>query len=650
MGLLCRFVFNPVIMLIHVLVASIQNVLRWLCHTIATVFWALESVLENVCNTVVQNVCSSVVSTVCGTVCGFFCGIFGCSCDSVCNSVTSTVCNAVTSVVCAWTHVLRWILETVYTLVCGYIVQAIIVMLDVLEAVVVMILTWVCTLIDVGLQWFLCWTWIAEGLDWLTGGFSQDGTRYLRVTPKIIPNDQGDSGWFVHVANRQRVYDSWQASVADTSGALKPLAAGDSGVYILGSHGEPLRARPDGGYEPMAVDEGDNILPEVDRSWYVDQRGVKNYVATPFLYYPYKMIEVADRLMSDQFGVDPASASAGTLPLVEGKGPFDQMVYQRANVQTIAAVTASGVAATETPETRRLFNVYALWPNKYSGGSPGSYSGGGTDAANTKPDGKTPAELDVGVRIDRDSCSRLPTCHVVPVANISYAPRSTDLAEDMKCGPSQSLSLLQTDTLLDNKGDSSTVTTYLVTKYDSSDKSVGCNDLLGYTVVDAKGSAQAVGLFMNREVLPYFTDRTKMQMHVVANIVGVHKPTVSARTGGFDTQFTEVFIPGELDFTGYYPSDNRFNLVRVAETYIHEAGHQCGLLHDNDDADCRSDARKIDKTMKPGGSVRRALTRIQWCMIYNSDYVTRFVTAIGATEAVQAGIPGLAAPELVRDD
>ena len=63
---------------------------------------------------------------------------------------------------------------------------------------------------------------------------------------------------------------------------------------------------------------------------------------------------------------------------------------------------------------------------------------------------------------------------------------------------------------------------------------------------------------------------------------------------------------------------------RVAETYIHELGHQSGLLHQEDDPDCADDATlHIAKLMHPNGSVRRALTRLQWCKMRNSWYVTR---------------------------
>ena len=64
-------------------------------------------------------------------------------------------------------------------------------------------------------------------------------------------------------------------------------------------------------------------------------------------------------------------------------------------------------------------------------------------------------------------------------------------------------------------------------------------------------------------------------------------------------------------------------ITRVAETYLHECGHQCGLLHDEDAPDCENDTTlHIAKVMNPGGSVRRAFTRLQWCMVRGSWYVT----------------------------
>ena len=66
------------------------------------------------------------------------------------------------------------------------------------------------------------------------------------------------------------------------------------------------------------------------------------------------------------------------------------------------------------------------------------------------------------------------------------------------------------------------------------------------------------------------------------------------------------------------------NIVRVAETYLHECGHQCGLLHDSDKPDCENDTTlHIAKVMNPDADVRRAYTRFQWCMVRLSWYMTR---------------------------
>jgi hypothetical protein len=68
---------------------------------------------------------------------------------------------------------------------------------------------------------------------------------------------------------------------------------------------------------------------------------------------------------------------------------------------------------------------------------------------------------------------------------------------------------------------------------------------------------------------------------------------------------------------------NNSGIVRVSETYLHECGHQCGLLHDSDKPDCENDTTlHISKLMNPNGSVRRAYTRLQWCMVRTSAYMT----------------------------
>ena len=56
---------------------------------------------------------------------------------------------------------------------------------------------------------------------------------------------------------------------------------------------------------------------------------------------------------------------------------------------------------------------------------------------------------------------------------------------------------------------------------------------------------------------------------------------------------------------------------------MHECGHQCGLLHDSDPPDCENDTTlHISKVMNPGGDIRRAYTRLQWCLVRTSWYMT----------------------------
>ena len=131
----------------------------------------------------------------------------------------------------------------------------------------------------------------------------------------------------------------------------------------------------------------------------------------------------------------------------------------------------------------------------------------------------------------------------------------------------QTLTFDQTNFLMLNKGDGSAVTTYLVSKYNPDESSVGCNDLLGYTVVTFDGDTGP--LFIQTKVLKFAADTNEMMTRIVENISGANQ-----------------------------------DIVRVAETYLHECGHQCGLLHDTDPPDCENDTTlHISKLMNPGGSV-----------------------------------------------
>lgn len=528
MGLICQLVFQPVIRLIQVVVSVVEWVLVQVCRLIQEAVAVVTEVLTYICNTVVQTVCGAVCSVVCG-ICDFFCGIFGCDCG--CENVCNNVCNTVTNVVCGWTYVLQTVLEFVTRLVCNYILQALIELINVIEAVVTMVLTWVCTLIDVGIRWFLCWTYVADLFD-------STKQRRFRVAPKIVPNSSGYSDWFVYVGNpgpRERVDQTGRGYILSDQGRpLVPIVDEDGAVAY---------------FEVMT--EGDVITGELRRG-----EGRREHVeGRPLLYYPYKVIEISSHLLGDIFAGDPADDGRGT--------DFHRnLLTYNANVQ--AWLEADGELAT---------NNYNAWPGKYT--SPGSLDFFG--------DRSIP---DMGMRVDRDSTCSHPTNAFLHLnSEITFTPGNTDIAEKMKCGAGQTLTLDETNFLMLNKADGSAVTTYFVSNYNPSESSVGCNDLLGYTVVTFDGGDSPI--FVDDKVLPFSADTNTMMSRIVENI-----------------------------------SANQ-DIVRVGETYLHECGHQCGLLHDTDKPDCENDATlRIAKLMNPNADVRRAYTRLQWCMVRTSWYMT----------------------------
>jgi hypothetical protein len=531
-GLVCNLIVQPVIKLIQIVVAVIEYVLVQICRLVQEIVSVVTQVLTYVCNTVVQTVCGAVCGVVCG-ICDFFCGIFGCDCG--CENVCNNVCNTVTNVVCGWTYVLQAVLEAITTFVCNYILQAIITLLNLIEAIVTMVLTWVCTLIDVFIRWLLCVTYLAEIFD-------NTRPRRFRVAPKIIPNQAGYSDWFVYVNN--------------PSGRGKTVDQTVQG-YILSDQGRPLVPVADSGtirYFEVET-EGDHITGALRRQ---DDREGGFVEGRPFLYYAYKVIEIASHMFGDIFASDPADDGTGT--------DFSKNLFTyNANVQ--AWLAADG---------KLTGNNYNAWNGKYTGV-------GGSDYFGDK------SISDMGIRVDRDStCSHPTNTFYHLIDDIVFTPGNTQVAENMTCGSGQTLSLDETNFLMLNKnGDGSAVTTYFVSKYNKDDSQVGCNDLLGYTNITFEGSDQPI--FISMKVVPFVADTNRMMAQIVENIIA----------GG------------------------QTEIVRVGETYIHECGHQCGLLHDTDKPDCENDTTlHIAKVMNPGASVRRVFTRVQWCMIRNSWYVT----------------------------
>ncbi len=530
MGLVCNLVFQPVIRLIQILVTVIEYILVAICNLIQELVNVVKQVLEYICNNVVHTVCGAVCGVVCG-ICDFFCGIFGCSCG--CENVCNNVCNVVTDIICAWTYVLETVLEFVTRLICTYLLQAILHLLHFVEALVTMVLTWICTLVDILIRWFLCWTYLAEI-------FNNTRPRRFRVSPKIVPNTAGHSDWFVYVNN------------PDAKGTVDQNAL----VYILSDQGRPLLPVVDDAgtvayYEVET--RGDLITGRLRRA----DRGDEYVRGRPFLYHPYKVLEIASHLFGDVFASDPADDGTGT--------DFHRNLFSYLpNVQAWLAGDG-GLAA----------NTYNTWNRKYTSVGATDYFG---DLSIS----------DMGLRVDTDATCSRPTNTFLNLANggIVLAAPNTAVAENMTCGAGQTLTFDETNYLMLNKEDGTSVTTYFVSRYSSSESSVGCNDLLGYTIVTFGGGGSP--LFVSARVLAFVADTNRMMSRIVENVSG-----------------------------------KRSEVVRVAETYLHECGHQCGLLHDADKPDCENDTTlHIAKVMNPNGSVRRAFTRLQWCMVRGSWYVT----------------------------
>jgi hypothetical protein len=357
----------------------------------------------------------------------------------------------------------------------------------------------------------------------------------------VIPNAQGHSAWFIYVNNP-----------TTPGGRVDQSVQG----YILSDQGRPLvpAVDPDSGsitYYEVAT-RGDVITGQL-RGHGEGEGGLIE--GTPFLYYPYKVIEIASHLLGDVFG--SAAGDDGT-----GTDFHKNLLTYLSNVQ-----------AWLQHDGKLDSNLYNTWSGKYAPQGGQNYFGDGSIA-------------DVGMRVDTDStCSHPTNTFLHLVDDIVLTPGNTDVAENMSCGLGEALTFDQQNFLMLNKNtDGAAVTTYFVTKYNQDEQATGCNMWLGYTVVTPDPSSP----FTAMNVLPFDADTNKMMSKIVENVSAAAQ-----------------------------------NIVRVAETYLHECGHQCGLLHDTDAPDCENDTTlHISKLMNPGGNIRRAYTRWQWCMVRGSTYIT----------------------------
>jgi hypothetical protein len=524
----CQVVFQPVVRLIQVTVSVIEWLLVGICSATKQLVNVVTQVLEWVCKTITETVCGAVCGVVCGA-CELFCGIFGCDCG--CERICKTVCDVVKNVVCGWTWVARTALEWVTTLICHFVLQAVLTLLHLIEAIVTMVLTWLCSLIEILIRWFLCWTYVADI-------FSNSDQRWFKVAPKVIRNDQGHSDWFVYVNNpgsRGDVDQTQTYVLSDRGRPLLPVVEqGEVSYYELETRGSRIEPH-------LRYEQGHRVRGE------------------PFLYYPNKVIEIASHLFGDVFARRPDDDGRGT-------------GYER-NLLTYSPHAQDRLAS----DGKLMGNLYNAWSGKYTGKGGSDYFGDGSVA-------------DAGTRVDTDATCNHPTNTFLHLVNgqVGFTPCDTGIAEEMSCGAGQALSFDQTNFLMLNKDDDgSAVTTYFVSKYESEETQVGCNDVLGYTIVTFEESGGP--MFTKAKVLPYEEDPGRMMARIVENIA----------------------------------PENNAEIVRVAETYLHECGHQCGLLHDSDAPDCENDATlHIAKVMAPGEDVRRAFTRAQWCMVRTSPYMS----------------------------
>jgi hypothetical protein len=326
-------------------------------------------------------------------------------------------------------------------------------------------------------------------------------------------------------------------------------------VYILSDEGRPLlpvvdRATGSIGYFEVET-RGNVITGRLRRR---GERDGELVPGRPFLYYAYKVMEIASHLFGDIFATNAGDDGTGT--------DFHKNLFTyQPNVQSWLA--ADGAL---------LHNHYNDWSGKYT--SPGASDHFGDQTIS-----------DMGVRVDTDDTCSHPTNTFLHLStDIEFPPPNTDVAEDMSCGAGQTLTFDETNYLMQHRHDGFSIATYFVSRYDKNDSHVGCNDLLGYTTVTFEGNSGP--LFVSDKVLAYDEDTNRMMSRIVQNIRAT-------------------------------------DITRVAETYIHELGHQSGLLHEEDDPDCADPTiLNIARMMNPGASVRRAWSRMEWCLIRGTWYIT----------------------------
>jgi hypothetical protein len=623
MGVVYRLIFQPLISVLGVIIAISENVLGTVCSMTTSIADLLTNIFEWVSDDMVPYVCKHVSD--------FICTLYGiCDAKHRCRHVSDYISDLVINGARGLMYTLRWITQQSVILICNYIIQYILIVLNYIDAIVSISLIWVGISIDTGIQAILCWTHIAEF-------YNNRRPRYFKITPKIVPNDQGHSDWFIYVSNDigTTVATNSVPTVAGPTTIIIPkgnttIAAGSTtdqittesvtnpdgtteqlpsftssavdrdNKYILSDKGKPLRPHIIDGictYYEVAVDTTSGNITgsfafHIDPITLVRSR-IQGF---PLLYYPYKIIEIADHMFSNIFGTNGLEVGSATYthnppftPAPTGySDPYtlNLLTYKPRTQAQLGTGFASSLTAGQFAD-QLTHNVYANWTDKFSGGFT-------TAAAGTV----SGYQEDIGTRVSRDGCCNHRTNTSFNLTtDISYTPPSTSCAEKLGCGSGLALTFDQTNFLVSNKdNDDTVITTYFVNKYQTDEASLGCSDLLGYTinrfsdVVGDLGGGTQTNLFVSLtpNIFVYSPNKNIMMATVVNDII----------------------------------NNGTLAMIGIAENFIHGIAHQCGLLTQTDKPVCNNPTLNVSKIMNPHELIRRVFSRMEWCMIWNSDYVT----------------------------
>jgi hypothetical protein len=595
----------PIIRFIALIIYVMKFIVVTMCNFFSGFVSRVNITVNRICTFGIRKICN------CLTYFLFFIG----------KKTKQRIADIVSEIVCCWGRIIVKGLETIEKINCEVIPLCFFHIIDYFYAVIQLGTTWVCKSIDWSITWVMCLSYVGEGMNTFGALFCNE-KRILDLCPVIITDDEGYSDWFIYVkkCNPKQVDEK----------------------FILGCNGELLypvkKVTPTRG---LVYNEAEKCEYSYMCDIEDDCGNIKSVEGEPLLYYSEKIIEIADRLMCNDFANDDETKLFYNIPT---SLPNGTSIFNQYNHDLVSKVPSSvNTTVPQIPDhtlIRDIVNESGLY--------------------NAKDHLRY---IDHGMRVTDDDCES-PSDDLKTNTNVRIASKARFVchSELVNIEANMHLDIDHYRFLMKHKHDDPTVVTvFFVNMFSEKEGEVGCTDLLGFVFCPFKHYDE------NEKTVPNFirTDLTSPLFpppdscpnpgpnscpkpgsnpcSIPCPIPGSNPcpnpgPEYLLTTNGTycnphnyvcddDFLYMRIQIALSVNFErcpNTFSDATRESLVGSAEELIHMVVHQCGLMHNNTDILNKDMMRDgFNRIMNNEAMRRRIFSPMEWGMIRDSGYLKR---------------------------